>query len=219
MSLSKLSYNHFITNFRKLRFDNLPGIESHLKMAPSIRETDIRLMGVGKNPILSAVMILIYPNLNGLASLVLIRRTKYGGTHSGQVSFPGGRYDTTDQSLTKTALRETYEEIGVEENQIDIIGRLTDLYIPPSNFMVSPFMATTKTTPTFLPDPKEVASLIEVEVNDLFDPTKRGTDRISLQEGTVLETPCFFLNGNVVWGATAMILNEFLDHYQKENGQ
>jgi 8-oxo-dGTP pyrophosphatase MutT (NUDIX family) len=219
MSLGNFSQNHFISNLRKLRFNDLPGIESHLKMAPSIRETDIRMMGAGKNPIPSSVMLLFYPSSNRVASIVFIRRTNYGGAHSGQVSFPGGRRDIADQSLARTALRETYEEIGVEESKIKIIGQLTNLYIPPSNFLVSPFVATTEIIPIFSPDPKEVASLIEVDVKELFDPSNTGFDIIRLQEGIMLETPCFFLNGNVVWGATAMILNEFLEYYHNNYGK
>jgi len=214
MDSTDISFSHLSSRLKELSFDNLPGVEAQIKMAPAIRETDIRLMGAGKNPIPSAVMLLFYPDTNGLTSLVLIKRTDYGGAHSGQVSFPGGRYDATDESLAKTALRETHEEIGVAQSQVEIVGKLTDLYIPPTNFTVSPFLALSARTPVFSPNCREVASLIEVRVSELFNPSNIGMEIIRLHNGMMLETPCYFLNGHVVWGATAMIISELAEYLQ-----
>jgi len=213
MKNKQLNFDQIYSDLKEKRFENLPGIEAQLKMAPLIREDDIRKMGAGKTPTHSAVMVLLYPAKNGFASLVLIKRTDFGGAHSGQISFPGGKFDATDQSLLNTALRETHEEVGIRIKEGEVIGKLTDLYIPPSNFLVSPFLAATSITPKFLPDTKEVASLIEVDVRELFKPENRRVEKIRLQEGFIIETPCFLINGHIVWGATAMIINEFLEFF------
>ncbi len=212
MNSSIHNFALFSKQLKELSFDNLPGVEAQLKMAPSIRESHIRGMGAGKSPIPSAVMLLIYPSSRGQAFMVLIKRTNNGGAHAGQISFPGGRYDAADLNLQETALRETKEEIGALANELEVIGKLTDLYIPPSNFMVSPYVSIAAKKPNFFPDPKEVSGLIEVNLIELVNPKHRGFEKIRLQEGLTIETPCFYLKKHIVWGATAMILNEFAEY-------
>ncbi len=218
MNSTLVNFGKFYSCLKGLSFDNLPGVEAQWKMAPSIRESDMRKMGAGRSPNLSAVMLFFYPSPNLKASLILIKRTESGGAHSGQISFPGGRFENTDLSLEETALRETHEEIGVSANVMEMAGKLTDLYIPPSNFIVSPFVSISQKKPVFRPHPKEVAKLVEVELEELINPDNRRMEKIRLQEGFMLETPCFFINGHIVWGATAMILNEFLEYFNNSTG-
>ena len=109
---------------------------------------------------------LFYPDINNETRLVLMLRNKYKGVHSNQISLPGGKVDRLDKSLKDTALRETHEEIGLHKDDIDIVGDLSSVYIPPSNFNVYPFIGYINTTPIFHPDPKEV-SLILIKYNGI----------------------------------------------------
>jgi 8-oxo-dGTP pyrophosphatase MutT (NUDIX family) len=138
-----------------------------------------------------------------------MKRPDYEGTHGGQISFPGGKFDPPDANLQETALRETKEEIGVPAGTITLLGPLSPLYIPVSEYEVYPFIGFCDSRPDFKIDPHEVDYLIEARMIDLLDPSTRkekhySSDRVT---GTV---PYFNLDGNEVWGATAMILNEFL---------
>jgi 8-oxo-dGTP pyrophosphatase MutT (NUDIX family) len=155
-------------------------------------------------------LILFYEKHN-LVHTVLIKRPVYEGVHSGQVAFPGGKWEVADKSLYHTAIRESAEEIGILPEKVEFIGKLTDLYIPPSNYIVSPFVGIYNHIPTFSPDPNEVSAVIEIPLNELL----RLTDPFQLVEfilpgGISLQSPGFDYQGNIVWGATAMILNEFL---------
>jgi len=143
---------------------------------------------------------------------VLILRTSDHGVHSGQVSFPGGKKEESDRSLEDTALRETEEEIGIKKNDVKVIGHLSELYIPTSGFLVQPFVGYLNKKPLFHPDKNEVQKLIEVPLFLIMD------DGI-VKETTILKSktrnqkseiriPYFDIHGEVVWGATAMILSE-----------
>ncbi len=143
---------------------------------------------------------------------VLIRRAAHpGDQHSGQISFPGGRWEPGDGDLENAALREAEEEIGVPRGQIRLAGRLTELYIPVSNFLVHPFVGVLSGPPIFVPQPGEVAQILTPSLAALQAPdaVKRGD--VSVYEGFVLRNvPYFNVANHVVWGATAMILREFL---------
>src|SRR5690606_7847625 len=128
---------------------SLPGEAAHLKMSPSLR---VRTSEVAKqpgfNPKQSAVIILLYPE-NDIWYNVLIKRPEYKGTHSGQIAFPGGRFEENDVTFDITALRECEEEIGVSRELITVLGKLTEIYIPPSNFMVHPYIGYCEEKPVF----------------------------------------------------------------------
>ncbi len=188
----------------------LPGIEAQLKMG-NVR----RLLREGKfivpeDALKAAVLILFYP-VDGKPSLVFIRRTEYEGVHSGQVSFPGGKTEESDQNLIETALRECYEEIGVIPSGITILGRLSDLYIPPSNFLVSPIIGFTRSRPSFRIDPAEVDHILEIPLIKLLDKEAIQNKDISIHGGTTWNVSCYYIDGNIIWGATAMILSEMLE--------
>ena len=158
------------------------------------------------NPRLSAVMLLIYPK-DELAHIALIERPKYDGVHSGQIALPGGSKDNEDLNLEITALREVSEEIGIEKN-INVIGQLSDVYIPPSKFLVSPFIGILKNKPIFKKDDFEVEKIIEVPISLLFDDLIIKHGSVPVNKGNI-KAPYFDIYGHKVWGATAIIINEF----------
>jgi 8-oxo-dGTP pyrophosphatase MutT (NUDIX family) len=159
----------------------------------------------------AAVAILLYLR-NNEVYFALIQRTynNYNDKHNGQISLPGGRLDISDNSLLDCALRELEEELGVLKSQVNPLGRLTDLYIPVSNFKVQPFIVFSKNNINFTPQPSEVDYVLEIELKDLFDENNLKMGTIKLDSGVELQDiPYFNLNNHIVWGATAMILNEF----------
>ena len=159
----------------------------------------------------SAVLVLLFPD-QGQLKTVFIKRSEYNGVHSGQISFPGGQYETTDDSFEATALRETKEEIGVPGDKIQLIGRLTDFYIPPSNFLVKVYVGYTSQKPEYIPDKKEVQSVVEVNVEDLYDGNNiTQKEFYSTSRNGVVNAPTYVISGVEIWGATAMIVSELLD--------
>ena len=193
--------------------DGLPGIDQQLLMAPANRENDIRKGLHNPEAIKSSVLILIYPH-NGLLKTVVMLRPSYSGVHSGQISLPGGKWETTDKDMASTALRETQEEIGVEPSTIRLIGALSPLYIPPSNYIVFPFIGLADNKPNFLTDPNEVQELIEINLQGLLDKNTATLRKVILSDGTSYEVPCYAFGEVIIWGATAMILSEFAELLQ-----
>jgi len=187
----------------------LPGIEAQFKMAPSIR-TPMSFDDMMKNePVKSSVLILLYPR-NGELSIVLIKRNEYDGMHSNQISLPGGKMDATDHDEAHTALREAEEETGVIAKDIKLLGQLTTFYVQPSNFIVYPFVGYIPYTPEFKPDKNEVQYLIEATVNLIRDKAIVKKTDIKTTRGIIIEAPYYDISGQIVWGATAMMLSEFI---------
>jgi 8-oxo-dGTP pyrophosphatase MutT (NUDIX family) len=188
----------------------LPGLNAHLMIAHEQRIKDLMDIQKKENARKSSVLLLFYEK-NELPHLVFIKRPVYNGVHSGQIAFPGGKWEINDISLYNTALREASEETGILPEKVNYIGRLTDLYIPPSNYLVSPYVGYYSGVPLFKPDPKEVSGILEITLNEILiltDPFPKA--EITISDGTKIETHGFDYNGDIVWGATAMILNEFL---------
>lgn len=184
----------------------LPGHEAHLKMSPTNRKPVSQIQPNQHTKIGSVLILLFYENNNW--HTVLIKRALYNGVHSGQISFPGGKKEVSDITLQQTALRETEEEIGVPKNNIEIIGNITELYIPPSRFIVYPFIGISYSHLTFLPDKKEVDKIITVSLNELFSPKSLSIKQITLSNGASIDSPCFVMNNEIIWGAIAMMLSE-----------
>lgn len=155
-----------------------------------------------------AVLALIYPKGN-VPHIILMLRNAYEGAHSNQVSFPGGRLEVSDEGLLHTALREAEEEVGIDPAQVEVLGELSKIYIPPSRFLVSPFIGFSRSRPDFKPDPVEVAEIIETPLESILTEDRIKRKPIYVQVvNSELDVKYFDLEGHVVWGATAMILSE-----------
>jgi len=192
----------------KIRFKKpLPGEDAQFLMAPYTRQHIHHLEPENYNPRKSAVLILLFPFENSIYT-ILIQRPIYNGVHSGQVSFPGGKFEEADTDLDHTALRETFEEIGVPSNDIEIIGKLSDLYINPSNFLVSPFIGYTNKKPNFFMDAYEVQKIIMVDLFNLNESSIKSEKTITHSNGHKIKTPYYEIDGLTVWGATAMMISE-----------
>lgn len=187
----------------------LPGEAIQLQMAPMERLLELKKIARGQeNPRMAGVMALFYPSASFETHLILILRKTYKGVHSAQVGFPGGKLELGDANLKEAALRETEEEVGVSSKSISVLKELTEIYIPPSNFFVQPFLGITPLTPSFVPQLDEVEALIEVPLMHFMDDSVLVTKTLTTSYATNIEVPAFLLNGHVVWGATAMMLSE-----------
>lgn len=158
-------------------------------------------------PRLGSVLILLYEQ-EGIIRFPLIKRPEYTGVHSGQISLPGGKAEP-DEDIVETALREGEEEIGINRNDIRVIGRLSNFHVLPSNFLVTPIVAAMDRTPVFVPDSFEVAKVLTARLADLTKADAVLKKEILVSGKFQMMAPHFELDGEVVWGATAMILNEF----------
>lgn len=185
----------------------LPGEPAQNRMTSRSRIPTKTYLDQNPNYRTSAVLLPLFPH-EGEMYTALIRRPTYEGTHSGQLALPGGRTEETDASLQATALRETLEEVGIAVPQKQILGELTPLYIPPSNFLVHPFVARLHDRPQWIPDPKEVDAVLEIPLSVLFDPKVKERRKITVGKSFAIDAPAYILNGEVLWGATAMIFSE-----------
>ncbi|WP_200977873.1 CoA pyrophosphatase [Echinicola sp. 20G] len=192
----------------------LPGRKGQIMMAPQpLNEARFAQQDL-KNARKGAVLILLYPGENG-CMVPFIKRPEYDGTHSGQVSFPGGKWEESDQNLQETALRETEEEIGVDRAQIQLLGKLSQLFIPPSNFLVTPYIGFMRSAPVFKPDPREVARVITCDFSVLVDHNIRKEKDFELARGAKIKAPYFDIDQETVWGATAMMLGELMTIWEQ----
>jgi 8-oxo-dGTP pyrophosphatase MutT (NUDIX family) len=146
---------------------------------------------------------------DGQLVLPLTQRTETVKMHRGQISLPGGEREGQDRDLTHTALRETSEELGIPEDQVSVLGALTPLYVPPSRFCVYPYVGMLCEAPVLCADPHEVAGVIEAPVGQLLEPDTR-QEEIHWREGQRFDVPAYMIGAHRVWGATAMILGEFV---------
>ncbi len=201
-------FEAFLALIPKISKITLPGNIAHSRMEPMERAAIMRNLDPETlNPKKAAVMMLCYPK-DGAAYLVLTLRNTYPGVHSSQVSFPGGKREASDIDFQMTALRETQEEIGIDPSQIKVVRAFSELYIPPSNFMVYPFLGYCDEPPVFTPDPTEVAQILELPLADFLDDTLMSVRNMDTSYNLSINVPGFIVHGNMVWGATAMILSE-----------
>ncbi len=186
----------------------LPGLKANERMMPRTLEGKRLRMRHDAPPRDSAVMILLMPGRDEVC-FPLIQRPNYPGVHSGQMALPGGRKESEDPDLIFTALRETEEEIGVKASDIKILGTLSSFFIAASNYQVLPTVAYLDQNPTFIPEKKEVAEVVTARVSHLVDDRYVKEKEIPVGGNVKLWSPYFELERKVVWGATAMMLNEF----------
>jgi len=196
--------NDFVEELRFSLQEKLPGQGSQIKMSPQVRLENKH--DFYRN---AAVMILLY-QVGEKWHFVLMKRPEYKGAHSNQISLPGGINEDIDPDLKTTALRETREELGIDDSLIQVLGGLTKLHIPVSGIEVSPFVGVYPEQPVFNPDPSEVSYLIEVLLADLLSPENIRENIMTILSKPV-KVPYFHLKEEQVWGATAMILSEFSD--------
>ena len=196
----------------KIKKSSLPGIDSQFKLAPSIRKKLGKEINIEeRNPNKAAVLSLLFPDVSGEMQMVFMLRKTYKGVHSNQIGFPGGKVESSDNNLEATALRETYEEIGVSSMNITVLKELTDVYIPPSNFLVTPFLGILKERPEYILEENEVERLIEIPLESILSDKSIASRIITTSYAKEIEVPVFKFDDEVIWGATAMMLSEIKD--------
>jgi 8-oxo-dGTP pyrophosphatase MutT (NUDIX family) len=200
--------NQFPEELKNEILKGLPGTEIQWQMASSDRMLRNFPRVPGKDARAASVLVLLYPH-KGSVHTVFMQRPDYDGVHSGQISFPGGKQEPSDETAIHTAVREAAEETGIDPEKISILGTLTPLFIPVSNMIVTPVVAWCKKKPAFSHKADEVVFLFDADISRFYDtsiirtrPHKIGTDTIDVKY--------FDYDGNMIWGATAMILNELL---------
>ena len=199
-------FEDFTAKIRAELAKQLPGAEAHRSMNP---QSPLRQMIVPNEKTRhSAVLILFYPYKNEIY-VPLILRPAYDGVHASQMAFAGGRHERTDENLTRTALREAQEEIGIKATDVEILGQLTELFIPPSNFFVLPVVGFMNYRPDFYPDPREVERVFEVPLLVLADDNILGTTTVQTK-GYEFDAPFYGIEGHKIWGATALMIAELL---------
>lgn len=205
--MHQTSFNIFIERLRNSLQQPLPGEEAQFRLVPPSRrdypEMDASAVRLG------AVLALFYPENNSVR-LVFIRRSNNEGVHGGQIAFPGGAFETRDGTMAATALRETEEEIGVSAADIKLLGELSTLYIPPSNFLVYPFVGYLSQKPVFKPDISEVSEVFALDVNELLNEKSVCEAKTNVRDAEIT-VPCFLIDELVIWGATAMIVSELIE--------
>ena len=186
----------------------LPGWDAHEKLSPPYREKYDLEMIKRTNPRVASVMILLYENEFGEIEFPVTMRVSYDGAHSNQFSLPGGQFEEQDISLDQTAIRETVEELGVFDEDIEIVKQLTEIFIPPSNFIVYPFIGVHHGTPNFIPEENEVEYIIPLDLEAFLNAEPESFDKEF--SGHKVEIPGYNIGDEeYIWGATAMILEEF----------
>lgn len=199
-------FEEFIIKLKNKINEPLPGVEAQIRLVPPNRPRTRQAYIQGMNPRKAAVLALLYPK-ESIPHIVFTLRKQYPGVHSGQISFPGGKVEKEDANLVETALREANEEVGVKANNIEIIGNLTDVYIPPSNFLVNPVVGIHNTAPDFIKQESEVEEILEFQLDHFLDSSNLIEKEIRVRD-KIIKTPAYQINGHIIWGATAMMMSE-----------
>ncbi len=192
----------------------LPGEKAQFKMLASLRidtkQTPFPRYEPNAQTRDAGVLILLYLHEDTVFIPLIVRPDTELGAHSGQVSFPGGKKEKTDKNLRETALREAFEEVGIKESEITVLGEISPLFVFASNFMVYPTIAVCNKKPNFVPDPREVAKILEIPILHLQNTDNHKITDLEIRNTTII-APYFDVEGRIVWGATAMILSELLE--------
>lgn len=198
----------------------LPGPRAHTRVAPVDRIEGLESRDWPADAKRSAVTFLLFPK-EGKMHTLFMKRPEYQGVHSGQVSLPGGQKEKTDSQLLETAIREYREETGVILEESNYIAPLSEFYIPPSNFLVQPFVAFVNELAELFPDETEVESLHQVALEDLFNIDNFSTEEIIIRnrekKSISIKAPCYMVNGLRIWGATAMMISELQMIFEEGN--
>lgn len=206
--------DEFISSVRNAIKKRLPGIEVQWMMASSDRMLKDFPRAPGPDARSAGVLITLWRD-NQRIRTVFMQRPGYEGIHGGQISFPGGKMEKSDENIVHTALREAQEETGLDSELINVIGTLTPLFIPVSNTVVTAVVGWIDRIPVFNPDPQEVEFLIEADLKTFLDPEIIKTLPMEIR-GEKYDIRYFNFNGHVIWGATAMMLNELLELFRRD---
>jgi len=210
-----MNFTDFLSHIPKIEQASLSGEAAHSLMMPPERGEIMKSLDLATiNPRKAAVMMLFYPR-NEKTNIVLILRNSYNGVHSSQVAFPGGKVENFDATFMHAALRETEEEIGISTTQITVVRAFSEVYIPPSNFMVFPFLGYSTDELIFNPDPNEVAGIIEFSIESFLDDTIVVNQKMATSYSKSINVPSFKIYDHYVWGATAMMLSELKETLKK----
>jgi 8-oxo-dGTP pyrophosphatase MutT (NUDIX family) len=206
MAVNKM--RNFATSLKKELSKGLPGTDVQWQMASSDRFVRNFPKVPGKDARIAAVLILLYPE-KGSIHTVFMQRPEYDGVHGGQISFPGGKQEQEDENTVQTALREASEETGIDPSKVKVIGTLTPLFIPVSNMIVTPVLGWTDKKPLFNYRAEEVVFLIDADLMKLINPSIVRTKPFEIR-GELVQVKYFNYDDNIIWGATAMILQELM---------
>lgn len=210
-----MDFQEFLRYIPKIEKEKLVALEAHIKMASIERISSLLNKTYDKEELRkAAVMMLFYPK-DSKTHLALILRNPSIGIHSSQIAFPGGKVEPEDLSLEDTALRETFEEVGIAPKRIQVIRAFSEVYIPPSKFLVFPFLGICHEEIIFDPSPDEVAAMIELPIEDLLEEANLVKTFIKASYTDEIEVMAFKLKNHIVWGATAMMLNELKETIKK----
>lgn len=202
-------HDRFLLKMQEAISVPLPGqLAQYLAVPPNRPMTDLEEAKKNPNARKAAVLALLHP-IKDRTHLALIRRNEYPGVHSGQISFPGGKVEENDPDLEFTATRETQEEIGVEFDHYELWGKLTEVYIPPSGFLVQPYVGLASSPLNFTRDPREVVEVINAPLDFFLQPEVLKEKTLNVR-GMQLDIPVFDFNGHIIWGATAMMISELI---------
>jgi 8-oxo-dGTP pyrophosphatase MutT (NUDIX family) len=203
----KKSFNPLITALQQRFTLPLPGEEAQYEMAPDLRLSRAELYSTFTNTKRAAVLILIH-EYNGEPCFILIERTPYEGVHGGQIALPGGKAED-EETNESAAIRETTEELGIKASEIKLLGQLTDLIIPASNFRVVPLVGFLENHVELIPDKREVESVMHVPLSCLLSSSSISKKQFKANKNKMVIANCYSFEHYLVWGATAMILSEF----------
>ena len=203
-----MNWPEFSEAFYKRMAHPLPGLAAHRRLVPPERRPDLEKAFPNERRV-AAVLALLYP-MNDRVCCALIRRPSYPGVHGGQIAFPGGQVESEDRDLLHTALREAWEEVGIQAEKVQRPTELTRLYIPPSRYEVVPFLGLSDRRPDFILQTSEVDELIELPLEELLEPKVYGEVSVHTTRG-LLNVPAYQWRDEIIWGATAMIVAEISD--------
>lgn len=206
----------YLEKIKQILSNPLPGEEAHEKIMSYNRAQAVDARKMDPHPKESAVLMLLFPHQEELCTLFIVRPENQG-VHSGQMSFPGGKKEH-GETMLETALRETEEEIGIATQDIEIIGELTEIYIPPSHFLVQPFIGYLPELPELTPSADEVSKILIEPISNLMNASTILKKKIFIPKfERTLEVPYFDVQGHALWGATAMMVYEMKFALEKAN--
>lgn len=200
-------FGKLVNDLEKRLREPLPGPAAHEIMRAVPVGKKIPAFAHKTPPRPGSVLILLYPDSNRIM-FPLIKRSNYLGLHSGQVSFPGGKAEG-GEDIVETALRECNEEIGIDKGEVKVIGKLSNFFVIPSNFIVTPVVGFVSSKPALVADPVEVAKILHADIESILPDTAMLEKEIIAGQSYQMMAPHFEIENEVVWGATAMMLNEF----------